>query len=214
MTVDPVVGEYSSVQMELVAGIRLNPDGTFEYGLTVGSLDERAQGRWKRVGSRIELVSDPRPVAPTISANRIDNAPGQPFALRLVAPNDIDIPGIDLRIDFDTGAPLKSYLVGGPWTLPANEKRRPRFITFSKRAYRIASGPLPLRAEAGTVTVFLLTPNDLGVIDLTGVYLEPDGNSLVLTRPDGTIIFERANPASDTRTTPDGEQDPQKEPLR
>lgn len=214
VTVDPVVGEYSSVQMELVAGIRLNPDGTFEYGLSVGSLDERARGRWRRTGDRIELVSAPRPVAPSISASRVEADPGQPFALRLVAPNGGDIPGIDLRIDFDTGEPLESYLAGGPWTLPANEKRRPRFITFSKKSYRIASGPLPLRADAGTVAIFLLTPNDFGVIDLTGAYLEPDGDSLVLRRPDGTIIFERANPASDTRTIPNGEQDGQHEPLR
>jgi len=55
-TADPVVGEYSSVQRELMAGIRINPDGSFEYGLTVGSLDERAQGRWKREGGRIVLV--------------------------------------------------------------------------------------------------------------------------------------------------------------
>jgi hypothetical protein len=197
VAVDPVVGDYSSMQMELAAGLRLQRDGTFEYALSVGSLDERARGRWKRVGGRIELVSDPRPVAPTIAANRIEKSPGGVFAIRLVAPNGLDIPGVDLRIDFDTGEPLESYVAGGPWMLPTGETRRPRFVTFSKKSYRIDSGPLPLRADAGTIAIFLLTPNDFGVVDLTGAYLEPDGDKLVLTRPEGAILFARADPASD-----------------
>lgn len=197
IAVDPVVGYYSAAQMELAAGLRLNRDGTFEYGLTVGSLDERARGRWARAGDRIELVSDPRPVAPTITASRIEQRVDNAFAIRLVAPNGRDIPGIDLRIDFDTGQPLESYVAGEPWTLPADEARRPRFVTFSKKSYRIDSGPLPLRADAGTVAIFLLTPNDFGVVDLTGAYLEPRGEGLVLKRPEGTILFARAVPASD-----------------
>lgn len=192
IAVDPAVGDYTSTQMELAAGLRLNRDGTFEYGLTVGSLDERARGRWTRVGDRIELVSDPRPVAPTITASRVEQGPDNAFAIRLVAPNGRDIPGIDLRVDLDTGQALESYVAGAPWTLPADETRRPRFVTFSKESYRIDSGPLPLRADAGTVAIFLLTPNDFGVADLTGAYLEPRGDSLALRRPEGTILFTRA----------------------
>ncbi|MFD2400517.1 hypothetical protein [Novosphingobium soli] len=201
MAADSVVGTYSSLEMELAAGLRINSDGTFEYGLSVGSLDERAQGRWKRVGGRIELTSDPRPVAPAISASRIEDAPGQEFSIRLVAPNGLDIPGVDLRIDFDTGQPLESHLAGGPWILPTNEKRQPRFVTFSKKAYRIDSGPLSLSADAGTVAIFVLTPNDFGVVDLTGAYLEQNGENLVLTRPEGTITFERPERTSDVAET-------------
>ncbi|WP_119083943.1 hypothetical protein [Altererythrobacter sp. B11] len=177
--------------MELVAGLRLNPDGTFQYGLSVGSLDEQAQGNWQRVGTRIELTSEPKPVPPAISADGIKAAPGQPFAIRLLAPNGQDVPAIDLRIDFDTGEPLISYLAGGPWSLPLDEKRQPRSVTFSKPAYHIDSGPLPLRATDGTVAVFRLTPNDLGVVDLTGAYLEQDGEDFVLRRSEGLLAFRR-----------------------
>jgi len=192
MSTDPVIGNYVSTQMELVAGLRLRPDGTFDYALTVGSLDERGQGRWNRTGQRIELVSDPRPVAPSIAPGAIETAAGEPFAIRLLAPNGADIPGIDLRIDFDTGAPLESYLAGGPWSLPPDERRQPRFVSFSKKSYRIQSARLPLQARAGTIATFVLTPNDFGVVDLTGAYLEPDGENLVLTREDGSIVFRRA----------------------
>ena len=188
----PVAGDYVMSAMELVAGIRLSADGTFEYGLTVGSLDERAKGRWQAVDNRIDLVSDPRPVAPVITAARIDAAPGEPFAIRVVAPNGRDVPGVDLRIEFDTGEPLLSYLAGGPWTIPADEQRVPRFVTFSMASYRLQSERLPLSAQAGTVATFALTPNDFGVIDLTGVPAEADDKGLTLHRPEGTMRFKRS----------------------
>lgn len=49
------VGRYVHSEMELVAGLWLKVDGTFEYGLIVGSLDENARGRWVANGDRIDL---------------------------------------------------------------------------------------------------------------------------------------------------------------
>jgi hypothetical protein len=195
-SVDPatpasVVGDYVHSEMELVSGIRLSPDGRFQYGLTVGSLDERAEGRWKLVGNRIDLISDPRPVAPTITAGRIDAAPNQPFAIRVVAPNGRDVPGVDLSIEFDTGEPLESYLGGGLWSLPPDERRTPRFVTFSMASYRVRSERLPLTAEPGRIAIFKLTPNDFGVVDLTGAQAELEGESLTLHRPEGSMRFKR-----------------------
>ena len=187
-----LAGDYVHSQMELAAGIRLKPDGTFEYGLTVGSLDESARGRWTVDGKRIELTSVPRPVAPTITAGPVETAPGQPFAIRVVGPNGRDVPGIDFTIEFDSGDPLRDYVPGGPWSLPAAERRTPRFIRFEKRSYRIRSERLPLDAAAGRVATFVLTPNDFGVVDLTGVPAEIDGKTLTLHRAEGTMSFRRA----------------------
>ncbi|NIJ18491.1 hypothetical protein FHS95_000160 [Sphingomonas naasensis] len=185
-------GEYRLSEMELVAGIRLNADGSFQYGLTVGALDESAQGRWEAAGNRIRLTSVPRPVAPTIAPARIETAaPGTPFAIRLVWPNGRDVPGVDLRIAFDSGEPLDSYLAGGPWSLPEGERRVPRFVTFSLAPYRLQSARLPLDAATGRVAMFTLTPNDFGVIDLSDVPAEIVGDTLVLHRPEGTMRFKR-----------------------
>ena len=184
-------GEYVLSQMELVAGIRLNEDGTFLYGLTVGALDESAQGRWEASGNRIELTSVPRPVAPTITPARIDAAPGSPFAIRVLGPGGHDVPGVDFKIEFDSGEPLESYLPGGPWSLPPEERRVPRFVTFSMASYRLLSARLPLDAKAGTVATFTLTPNDFGVIDLSGAHAEIVGETLTLYRPEGAMRFKR-----------------------
>ncbi|WP_232493836.1 hypothetical protein [Novosphingobium kaempferiae] len=190
-------GEYVHSEMELVAGIRLNEDGTFEYGLTVGSLDERAKGRWVQAGGHIELTSDPRPVAPTITAGRVDVAPGEPFAFRVVAPNGADVPGVDFRIDFDSGESLQDYTNGSAWQLPADETRVPRFVTFAMPGYRLRSERLPLDARAGTVATFDLIPNDFGVADLTGVVADISTDGLTLHRPEGTMRFRRSSVAPD-----------------
>lgn len=187
----PVAGEYVHSEMELVAAIRLNTDGSFQYGLTVGALDESAQGRWKAVGDRIELTSEPRPVPPTITAGPVEAARGKPFALRVLTPAGHDMPGVDLRIEFDTGAPLESYMAGGPWSLPTEERRVPRFVTFSMPAYRLKSAPLPLEARTGRIATFVLTPNDFGVLDLTGAHAEIAGDMLTLHRPEGVMAFKR-----------------------
>jgi hypothetical protein len=146
------------------------------------------------VGNRIELISDPRPVAPVITAGRIDAAPDQPFAIRVLGPNGRDVPGVDLSIEFDTGDPLESYLAGGRWSLPPDEKRTPRFVTFSMASYRVRSERLPLSADPGRIATFLLTPNDFGVLDLTGVQVELEGDSLTLHRPEGAMRFKRTRP--------------------
>ncbi|EJU14792.1 hypothetical protein LH128_02234 [Sphingomonas sp. LH128] len=190
-------GEYVHSEMELVAGIRLNKDGTFEYGLTVGSLDERAKGRWALAGGHIELTSDPRPIAPTITAARVDAAPGQPFAFRLLAPNGTDVPGVDFSIDFDIGDPLQDYTNGSAWRLPADETRTPRFVTFAMPTYHLRSPRMPLDARAGTIANFALIPNDFGVADLTGVVAEIAGDTLTLHRPEGTMRFRRSSVVRD-----------------
>ncbi len=188
-----VAGDYVHSERELVAGIRLNPDGTFQYGLTVGSLDERAQGRWRVSGNRIEFTSDPRPVAPTITPGKTVTATGEPFALRVLTPNGGDMPGVDLLLEFDSGEPLESYMAGHPWTLPPEEARTPKFVTFSMPSYRLRSERLPLEARPGTITTFILTPNDFGVADLTGTHADLQDGTLTLHRPEGSMMFKRSS---------------------
>lgn len=178
--------------MELAAGLRLGKDGRFQFGLTVGSLDQIAQGRWEADGKRVRLTSDPRPVAPVIKAGRVEaTAPDQPFAIRLVGPSGRDVPGVDLRIEFDGGEPLESYLPGGPWSLPEDEKRVPRFVTFSIPSHRIEFPRLPLAPRPGTTALFDLTPNDFGVADMTDAVVTVEGETLTLTYALGTLRMKR-----------------------
>jgi hypothetical protein len=187
-----LAGDYDASEREMVAGIRLGKDGRFQFGLTVGSLDQMAEGRWEADGKRVRLISDPRPVAPTIKAGRVEaTSPDQPFAIRLVGPSGRDVPGVDLRIEFDGGTPLDSYLPGGPWSLPEDEKRIPRFVTFSIPSHRIEFPRLPLESRPGTTAVFDLTPNDFGVADMTDAVVMVEGDTLTLTYALGTLRMRR-----------------------
>lgn len=187
-----LVGEYVHSQMELAAGILLNADGTFLYGLTVGSLDERAQGRWAASGDRIAFTSDPRPVAPTITAGTIDGDTGQPFAIRVLTPRGDDMPGVDFTIAFDNGEPLEGHMLGEPWSFPEDESRTPRSVTFEMPGYRLRSEPMPLDRKDGTTANFILTPNDFGVADLTGAHADIEGETLTLHHPSGgRLSFRR-----------------------
>lgn len=177
--------------MELVAGLHLGKDGQFLFGLIVGSLDQEARGQWEADGRRIRLTSDPRPVAPTITASRIEATPNQPFAIRLLGPAERDVPGVDLRIEFDNGAPLDSYMAGGPWLLPDDEKRVPRFVTFGISSHRIEFPRMPIDPRPGTTAIFDFTPNDFGVVDLTDAVVTVDGDTLTLSYALGTLRMKR-----------------------
>ncbi|MET0247155.1 MAG: hypothetical protein ABW182_10445 [Sphingomonas sp.] len=187
-------GDYVHSEREMIAGLRLNPDGSFEYALTVGSLDESAKGRWQAEGNRIRLTSDPRPVPPTITATRIDADPGKPFSIRVLTPRGVDMPGVDMLVEFDSGDPLDTYTPGVPWTVPADENRSPRFVTFSMPSYRLRSERLPLDPKPGTTAIFSLTPNDFGVADFTGAEVEFQAGKLILHRPEGSMDFRRVEP--------------------
>src|ERR1700722_11183141 len=54
-----LVGEYDGHQMEMAAGLELSADGTFQYGLSYGGLDEEAKGKWTVSGDKVLLTSDP-----------------------------------------------------------------------------------------------------------------------------------------------------------
>lgn len=186
-----LAGEYVHREMELVAGLHLGKDGQFLFGLIVGSLDQEARGRWEADGRRIRLTSDPRPVAPTITASRTEATPNQPFAIRLLGPAERDVPGVDLRIEFDSGAPLDSYMAGGPRSLPDGEKRVPRFVTFGISSHQIEFPRMPIDPRPGTTAIFDFTPNDFGVVDLTDAVATVDGDTLTLTYAMGTLRMRR-----------------------
>lgn len=192
-----IAGEYVHSQMELAAGIRLDADGTFLYGLTVGSLDQRAQGRWTVADGVVTLTSDPKPVRPTVTAGPVETAAGQPFAMRVVSPRGNDVPGVDFVMEFDTGEPLESYMSGDSWSLPEGETRTPRFVTFVWESYGLRSDRLPIDARSGTVATFLLTPNDFGVVDLTGARGRIEGDTLTVDTDMGSMKFRRVKPRKD-----------------
>ncbi|QNA82742.1 hypothetical protein G4G27_01000 [Sphingomonas sp. So64.6b] len=184
-------GEYRISQHELVAGIALNTDGTFRYGLTVGSLDETASGRWSATGNHIQLVSEPRPVPPAITVGPALRDPKVGLSLKVIAPKGRGVAGVDLVVGFDDGGTVQDYTQVYGWTVPDEEKRAPRWVQFSLESYGLRSPRFPVDRNVANTLTFILTPNDFGVVDFTGVPVEVDSDSLVIHREGGDMRFRR-----------------------
>lgn len=184
------VGQYVHSEMEMASGIWLKADGSFDYGLTVGSLDETAHGRWTVEGDRVRMVNEPRVIAPTITAGSARADPKVALSVTVVTPAGRGVEGVDIAIDFDRGATEQAYTQTDGWTLPATDKRRARFVTLSMSSYGLQSPRFPVANGANALT-FVLTPNDFGVVDFTGVEVTIDKEDLVVRRQGSEMRYAR-----------------------
>jgi hypothetical protein len=191
------VGKYLHSEMELTSGLWLKADGTFEYFLTVGSLDESAKGRWTSNGDRITLVNDPVPVRPTITRGAAKPDSSTSLRVQVVLPSGRGVQGVDVVVGFDRGAPEQGYTQTDGWKLDETERREPRWVQLSMSSYGLASQRFPIDVEKANAVTFTLTPNDIGVVDLRTAPVTVKGNVLSLVRNGQTMVFERRSGTTD-----------------
>ncbi len=185
-------GEYRLVgEQDVASGIRLNPDGRFQYFLIAGALDEKAEGRWSAAGGRVVLVTEPKPVPPAFTRAKTGKTDSAALSVRVDSPEGRGIAGVDLRIGFDEGAPIEAYTQEDGWSLAAEEARTPRWIELAVPMHGLASARFPIDPAAGNALAFTLVPNDLGVIDFTGVPIRVEKKALVVERGGGRLRYER-----------------------
>ena len=198
------VGRYMHAEMELASSLWLKSDGTFDYFLTVGSLDESAKGRWTAAGDQITLVNDPVPVAPTITQSIALRDPAAGFRLHVVLPSGGGVQGVDVSVGFDRGAVVEGYTQTDGWTMPEDEQREPRWVQLSMSSYGLTSPRFPVDTKKANVLTYTLTPNDFGVVDLRAAPVRVTGEVLSLTREGRTMLFEkRGGKADDWETEAD-----------
>jgi hypothetical protein len=188
-------GEYRLVgEQDVASGLRLQPDGRFQYFLIAGALDEGAQGRWSAVGGLVILVTEPKPVPPVFGAAPAGRTDSAALSVRVATPAGHGIAGVDLRIGFDQGPPIEDYTQEDGWSLPAEEKRTPRWIELKVPMHELVSPRFPIDLAAGNALTFTLTPNDLGILDFDGIRIERSGRALVMVRKGARLRYE---PVSD-----------------
>lgn len=184
-------GEYRLVgEQDVASGLRLNADGRFQYFLIAGALDERAEGRWSAADGLVALVTEPKPVPPAFSQAE-PRRTGSGLTVSVASPEGRGIAGVDLRIGFDEGEPVNSYTQEDGWSLPAEERRTPRWIELGVPMHGLASPRFPIDLARGNALAFTLTPNDLGVLDFGGVTVRIEKKALVVERGGGRLRYER-----------------------
>lgn len=174
---------------DVAAELLLRPDGSFAYALSAGALDEVSQGRWQDRDGTVVLTTEPKPVPPQFAAAEAKPAADAPF-LSVTWPNGRGIAGIDFRIACADGNLVEDYTQSDGWRFGEEPCAQPQWIELEEPIHAIRSPryPIPLGTRA---LRFVLVPNDLGHIDLTGATVTVHGDELVLTREDGTIRFQR-----------------------
>jgi hypothetical protein len=177
---------------DVASELILYPDGRFEYGLSAGALDEGAAGTWKAEGGRIRLTTIPKPVPPRFVALAASGDPAAPLVVKVVSPRDEGIAGVDFRIGFTDGSTFANYTQEYGWSADEGDRRRPAWIELSVPMHGLVSPRFTLDAAKGSVFVFRLIPNDLGMVDFEGQPLDAGPGRLVMHRNGHDMIFTKS----------------------
>ena len=170
---------------DVAGGLELRADHRFAYFLAAGALDERAQGAWREDGGVVRLTTEPKPRPAVFSpAPPAADAGRGPLRLAVTWPDGRGIAGIDFRIGFDVGEPVEGYTQEYGWEAPEEETRQPRWIELAVAIHSVASPRFDI-APGQRALAFVLTPNDLGVIDLAGAVFRRSGDHFTLAHPHG-----------------------------
>jgi hypothetical protein len=184
----PPEGHYRLVGVHDAASeLILYPDGRFEYALAYGALDEQAQGRWTSDGKTVHLTTVPKPKPAVFSAGPAERKAGAPFTIKVTSPDGYGIAGIDFQLTFDSGDPVESYTQEYGWNLDPADKRTPRSIRFAMPMYGLESQTFPIDVTKANRFTFILTPNDLGMIDFANLPLTIAKDRLIMHR-EGTDL--------------------------
>ncbi len=194
---DSAIGDYRLAGgPDTAAELLIHADGKFQYALEEGALDEQAQGRWTRHGDMLVLETLPKPVPPLFRlAPRSAPAPNAPTVF-VTSPDGHGIAGVDFRIGFDSGAPIVDYTQYDGWKMPAGEHRIPRWIELVEPIYGIVSPRYPIADGPGGTLNFVIVPNDVGVVDFTGVVVNVLPGGLLVHRGQVEMKFVREDHAS------------------
>lgn len=185
-------GRYRAVgEPDVASELILQPDGRFRYALAAGAWDERAEGRWTVKGTRLRLVTEPEPVSPVFSAGAGEKTDDKRLTLKVDWPDGSGIAGVDLAVGFDSGAPIEGYTQYYGWTMPTRETRVPRWVRFAVPMHGLVSQRFPVDTEKVNALTFILTPNDLGVVDFKDRTLSYEDGRIVMRGGEGSLTYER-----------------------
>ena len=191
----PYVGRYDGSSFETAMGMVVRPDGTFQWGISVGSLDLRAMGTWRENGDFIVFKSDPKPVSPEfISKGTQPRAQDGPFLRIVWAGSGRPFDYADVRGLCANGELIRSSVSQEGWS-PQETCDRPTTIQLFMDSYQVLSPVFELsgaRAIASDETVtFEFHRNDLGLLDFDGVTARLENGRLRMESPVGAMTLRK-----------------------
>ena len=183
-------GDYRDrSSFEAFHGLRLNPDGTYEWALSVGAMDRRSAGTWTQHAGLVTLTTNPTPVPPEFRRDADDPSADVPFLL-VRWPSGRGIAGIDLTLVCSDGKRITHYTQQDGWSLVPGECDEPEQLVLEEPIQNV--GPASFELDGTTRGLrFTLVPNDIGIEDLTGTQIRADGSGISLWLLNTMATMER-----------------------
>lgn len=188
-----LVGHYDGHQMEMGAELVLKADGSFQYGLEYGAIDEEAEGSWAQVGDHVVLTGKPV-TAPRFVFLGQQSAPTGIFRLSLEAPDGMSLQYFEASIAFAKGGGTGGQLSDDGVNLPFKPDNPPVKVGLFLPMYEIKSDIVAIDPVKGYWLSFRFEQNDLGKVDFRDTPLAIDKGDLVFERFGRVIRFHRDGP--------------------
>ena len=185
-----LIGTYDGGQTEMAAGLDLQLDGRFRYGLSYGALDEEAEGTWTYDGRQVLLTSDPLTPPRFVFLDQEEGPAGQ-LGVGLDLSGGLSRQYFHVEIRLATGGVVDRQLSDEEQTVEIPAGEHPEAVTLVLPIYDLHSEAVRLSGEGGHQVRFRFEPNDLGKVAFVRTSLQNDHGSLVLARHDRAIRFQR-----------------------
>ena len=206
----PYSGRYRVAEgPDVAGGLELGADGRFRYFLSAGALDQHAEGSWIETAGDIRLITDPKPIPPSF-ARSPDAKPGEgkdPPTLHVRLADGRDLAGIDFRLGLTTGASMAGYTQAEGWRFEEPDAAKPAetperkiaWVELVEPIYDVVSPRFVIDPPAAGGLVFVLTPNDIEVVDFRNDRFEKRSDDFVLHLGERTLKMVREKEQSPSR---------------
>lgn len=200
-TASDFVGTYDGSSFETAMGMRINADGTFEWRLAVGSLDMRSAGEWTEKDGVVHFTTTPPPVSPEFRFLGLEEA-NHPKLVHVFREDGSFFTYAEAIVECANGARNYRFTAGSNAYLEGYEPEecdRPVSIVVKQSQYNVISQSIDLKQldwKPGQIVRFEFIPNNIGVLDLTGMSSTLSDGVLTVDGPLGRETFRKldANP--------------------
>ena len=194
---------------DVAGGLELGADGRFRYFLIAGALDQHAEGSWTETGGDIRLTTDPKPVPPSFArgpdAKPEEGKDAPTLHVRLA--DGRDLAGIDFRLGLTTGASMAGYTQAEGWRFEEPDAAKPAetperkiaWVELVEPIYDVVSPRFVIDPPAAGGLVFVLTPNDIEVVDFRNDRFERRTDDFVLHLGERTLKMVREKQVTPSR---------------
>ena len=190
----PYAGRYRIANgPDSAGGLELQADGRFRYVRSEGALDQHAEGNWTETGGDIRLTTAPKPVLPVFARGPDAKPDGDQAAptLHVRLADGRDLAGVDFRLGLTTGTSLAGYTQAEGWSFEEPGDQRIAWVELVEPIYEIVSPRFVIDPPAAGALVFVLTPNDIEVVDFQNDRFERRTDDFVLHRGERTLRMVR-----------------------